>query len=438
MVEQEAGPERDPVKACRAIADKSVQLWLDQDDHTDDITIIVAFLFEDTEPTSPLASPTSKADTMGLGQVPYTSATGDWFSAELMKAAMGLSRPQRATRNKGKRSVSSLNHAISMRLGDDFDEAIAQNSVCPAVAGAGVPQKLIPRMMNSVRASILFADLDDATVMQMLNLMERRCYRRGDVVFNAGDQGDYFYVLDAGTFVAVVMPRGKLTKKEPQMHLYAKTPWGTYPSFGEMAVIGGGKGRPATVKAQTNGSLWLLHKDAYRWCLSQARSTEPNGSLEDDTSVLPAKQAAKAPDTVRELEAAISRSVLFQQLRLEQRRILIDAMAAETFSAGQIVYEQGQVGNTFYVVANGDFEVSVATESGRERVVHHYTGGDDAHHRRGEPWSMFGEQALLFRKPRGSTVRAKVESTVWTLRRGTFQALLKGMRPKGARGATGD
>ena len=82
------------------------------------------------------------------------------------------------------------------------------------------------------------------------------------------------------------------------------------------------------------------------------------------------------------------------------------------------------------MVAQGAFEVIVTEPGQDERIVHHYTGGDDSRHKRGEPWSMFGEQALLFRKPRGSTVRAKGEGTLWTLRRQTFQALVKPMLAK--------
>jgi CRP-like cAMP-binding protein len=110
-------------------------------------------------------------------------------------------------------------------------------------------------------------------------------------------------------------------------------------------------------------------------------------------------------------------------------------MTKRACSAGEVIYRQGEPGHVFYVVAQGAFEVAVTSEPGSEAsVVHHYTGGDHPKHKRGEPWSMFGEQALLFKKPRGSTVRAKVEGTLWTLRRAAFQHLVRPMLTKRAPG----
>jgi len=104
MVIKHAGPERDPIKAARAIADESVKLWLESDDHTDDITIIITFFYPSklgqqgptslsispTSPTSPSpASPKSPGVADPIAGEAYSSVTGDWFDADLMKAAMG-------------------------------------------------------------------------------------------------------------------------------------------------------------------------------------------------------------------------------------------------------------------------------------------------------------------------------------------------------------
>jgi hypothetical protein len=133
--------------------------------------------------------------------------------------------------------------------------------------------------------------------------------------------GEHLYVLEQGVFAAIVPPRDGIKaaarrpgrdRKEPQRHLYAKTPWGTYPSFGEMALLGG-KGRPATVTAETDGSLWRLHKECYQWCLAEAGAhgagqisafEEEEGSLQMGMSLPPAQACVKDPETIRELEVA--------------------------------------------------------------------------------------------------------------------------------------
>jgi len=161
-------------------------LWLEKDDHTDDITIIVGFLHHGASPTSPTSptSPQGIASSMAASMA-YTSATGDWFSTELLKAAMGLTRPQRATRPKGKRPAASLEQALSVKMGDDYEKSLGAAmagarqtnpslAAFPAhLAGAGVPDALVPRVLDSVRANILFAELADETVRRLLGVMER-------------------------------------------------------------------------------------------------------------------------------------------------------------------------------------------------------------------------------------------------------------------------
>jgi CRP/FNR family transcriptional regulator, cyclic AMP receptor protein len=60
-----------------------------------------------------------------------------------------------------------------------------------------------------VRQSLLFHGLDAAVVDEVLAAARRRTFRRGDVVFHAGDPGDSVQVIARGHFaLRLVTPRG--------------------------------------------------------------------------------------------------------------------------------------------------------------------------------------------------------------------------------------
>jgi predicted MFS family arabinose efflux permease len=78
--------------------------------------------------------------------------------------------------------------------------------------------------------------------------------------------------------------------------------------------------------------------------------------------------------------------------------------------ANDVVVE-GEVGDTFYVIDAGTFEVSIGGG-----VVRDLGEGDH-----------FGEIALLHEVPRTATVRARTDGAVWTLDRDAFLATVTGM-----------
>ena len=97
-----------------------------------------------------------------------------------------------------------------------------------------------------------------------------------------------------------------------------------------------------------------------------------------------------------------------------------------SYLPGEVVYSQGDPGHWFYVVNSGEFDVCVktageaASTEGHGKVVHTYKGGK---HMNSHP--SFGEQALMYGKPRGATVVAKTPSSLWGLHRQAFQSAVR-------------
>merc|ERR1711934_1214540 len=109
-----------------------------------------------------------------------------------------------------------------------------------------------------------------------------------------------------------------------------------------------------------------MGRDDYMRIKASDLGDEPPGSVEEEGYIVPRKEIipSKDPLTIQMLEASMSKSLLFAQLRPDQRRTLIDLMEEQRFRPGDIVYRQAEYGHRFYVVSQGDFEVMVAREAG--------------------------------------------------------------------------
>ena len=78
----------------------------------------------------------------------------------------------------------------------------------------------------------------------------------------------------------------------------------------------------------------------------------------------------------------------------------------ETLSAGQVLFEQGDEGDSLYFVEAGSLEVSVLSSEGRKLYLELMRAGD-----------IFGEIALLNPGPRTATVTAREQTQVQRIAR---------------------
>lgn len=110
----------------------------------------------------------------------------------------------------------------------------------------------------------------------------------------------------------------------------------------------------------------------------------------------------------REQVDALRAIPLWQDLSDARLLEIARAMRVENVSTGRAVVRQGDAGDTFYIVARGEFEVDVNGER-----VRRIARGD-----------YFGEMALLNHAPRNASVIAVEPSRVFALDAKTFDALL--------------
>jgi len=92
---------------------------------------------------------------------------------------------------------------------------------------------------------------------------------------------------------------------------------------------------------------------------------------------------------------------------------ILDATFLKDFKPGEHAIEQGAVGDFFYIVKSGKFDIIVKKGADPPKKV--FEAGDGF---------AFGELALLYSTPRSATITAVSESQVWCLDRTAFRNLV--------------
>ena len=142
--------------------------------------------------------------------------------------------------------------------------------------------------------------------------------------------------------------------------------------------------RAATIKAKTDCLLYSLDRATFNHIVKDAA----------------ARKREKYEDFLKKV------SVL-QSMDHYERSKLADAIKEETFKPGDAVIKQGENGNVFYMILEGEAVATKSFEEGQEaKEVMQYKLGD-----------YFGELALLKNEPRAANVIAKSELKVVSLDR---------------------
>jgi len=139
-----------------------------------------------------------------------------------------------------------------------------------------------------------------------------------------------------------------------------------------------------------------------------AISAEP--LTEDDATSYVKKVVPKDDKTMEALSKAFAKNVLFSHLDETERSDMFDAMFAQNFSESDVIIQQGDEGDNFYVIDTGEVEVYV----GSVMVTTISDGGS------------FGELALIYGTPRAATIKARTDVKCWAVDRYTYRRILMG------------
>ncbi|KAG0740480.1 hypothetical protein G6F62_011761 [Rhizopus arrhizus] len=263
--------------------------------------------------------------------------------------------------------------------------SVSAESMAPA--GNDFVKKVIPktesemeRIKDSVGNNFLFKNLDEEHHQDVVNAMVEMTVEKDKTIIEQGAVGDYFYIVDSGTFDCFITKDGE-TKKV--------TSYEAGGSFGELALMYNAP-RAATITATSDAKVWALDRVTFRTILME------NTSLKR-----------------KMYESFLAEVPLLKSLEAYERHKIADALESVYFEDGAQVMKQGDVGNQFYLIESGAAVFYKMDENGNQQEVNQFGRG-----------SYFGELALLNDKPRAATVIAKGRLKCATLNKKAFTRLL--------------
>jgi len=113
----------------------------------------------------------------------------------------------------------------------------------------------------------------------------------------------------------------------------------------------------------------------------------------------------KSEDTTFAILSTLKKHFLFSQLHDYELEDVIDSMQDQYVSADDIIIQEGDAGDKFYVLTEGLCEISISGE---------IVGQMDSQ-------GSFGDLSLMYNCPRAATIRALTDATLWTLDRPFFR-----------------
>ena len=232
-------------------------------------------------------------------------------------------------------------------------------------------------IMEALSHSFLFALATKRDLEEMADAMTPKNVKSNEVVIKEGDSGDFFYVVESGTF-AITVSGGET------MGILAS---GT--SFGELALLHNSP-RAATITSVVMGTLWALDRNIFRRIVARNEETQLNSCRND----------------LRHVE-------LLQPLTDEQLSDLANVVQTVHFNAGERIINKGDPGNVLYILKTGSVTCTDMgkTDGAMEDLTLH--AGD-----------YFGERALMTNEPRAANVDAATAVESLALDRQAFNEIL--------------
>ncbi|KAI9261399.1 cyclic nucleotide-binding-like protein [Phascolomyces articulosus] len=238
------------------------------------------------------------------------------------------------------------------------------------------------RINEAIANNFLFKNLDDDQAGHVVDAMAEKPVSKGTVVIEQGAEGDFYYIVESGTFDCFI-------QKPQEQDKNKVTSYGPGGSFGELALMYNAP-RAATIVATSDGVLWALDRITFR-------------SILMDSSVRKRRM----------YERFLSEVPILRSLEIYERHKIADALEPIQFDDQEVVMREGDVGQNFYLIEDGEAIFYKTAEDGSQKEVNRSYKGD-----------YFGELALLHDNPRAATVVANGRLKCVTLGKKAFTRLL--------------
>lgn len=149
--------------------------------------------------------------------------------------------------------------------------------------------------------------------------------------------------------------------------------------------------RAASIQAKTECTLWALDRETFNNIVKDA-----------------------AMKRRERYESFLKKVELLDTMDPYERMQLADGLQSHKFKAGEFVVRQGDPGDKFFMVEEGQLTVLKVEKPGeKEKEVYHYKDGD-----------YFGELALLKNIPRQASIKCVTDVKLVSLDKESFKRML--------------
>ncbi|KAF5404997.1 cAMP-dependent protein kinase type II-alpha regulatory subunit [Paragonimus heterotremus] len=203
------------------------------------------------------------------------------------------------------------------------------------------------RLSAAVKEILLFRCLDEEQTSLVIDAMQEKTVKSGELIIKQGDDGDNFYVIESGTYdVYVRAPSDDHEELGKKVCSY-----NDHGSFGELALMYN-TSRAATIKAVTDGVLWFMDRNTFR------------------------KIVLKAAFLKRQMYEELLKEVsVLKELSPYERLNIADALHSRTYNDKECIISQGEPGKEMYIIESGAARI-VVKEKNKEVEVNQLGKGD--------------------------------------------------------------
>lgn len=189
-------------------------------------------------------------------------------------------------------------------------------------------QETKTKLKKRLLEAFMFNALDEKEFEIVVDSIEEVKVQPGDIVIKEGDEGDCMYVVEQGTLSCTKHFKGNA---EPTFLKEYHPGEG----FGELALLYNAP-RAATIKAKTEAVVYRLDRDTFNNIVKDA--------------------AARKRE---KYETFLSSVKILSSMDPYERQKIADALKEEKFRNGEFVIREGDIGDRFYIISEGQ---AVATK----------------------------------------------------------------------------
>lgn len=192
------------------------------------------------------------------------------------------------------------------------------------------------RIKSSIINSVIFQNLEANEIEIVINAMEESNFIPGQTVIMQGEAGDCLYIVESGDLECY----RKIDNKDKLLKTY-----GPGDSFGELALLYNAP-RAATVKTKTKSILWKLDRETFNYIVKDASM----------------KKREKYEKFLKSVEILST----VEGYELQQ---ICDALRTCSFKGGDYVIREGEMGDVFYIIEEGNAVALKTIEPGMNILI---------------------------------------------------------------------